>query len=93
MRSIIFSLALALLIITGSFAADKVEPAKYTVDVKGSSVEWLGKKVTGQHNGTIMVKEGSLMTKGDAISGGHFVIDMQSSRCKMVVGYRTQEFF
>jgi len=78
MRTIIFSIALALLIISGSFAADKVETIKYTVGAKSSSVEWLAKKVTGQHDGTIMVKEGSITTKDDVISGGNFIIDMQS---------------
>jgi len=72
MRTIIFSIALALLIISGSFAADKVETIKYTVGAKSSSVEWLAKKVTGQHDGTIMVKEGNITTKDDVISGGYF---------------------
>ena len=43
------------------------------VDASKSSVKWLGKKVTGEHFGTISVKEGYLDS-----SGGKVVIDMNS---------------
>jgi polyisoprenoid-binding protein YceI len=46
------------------------------VDVAKSKVEWLGKKVTGQHNGDIKLKEGALVFKGDKLAGGNFTVDM-----------------
>ena len=49
-----------------------------TVDVQKSSIEWLGKKVTGEHSGTIMLQEGNLEFDGDALVGGNFVMDMSS---------------
>lgn len=48
------------------------------VEVKSSSVTWVGKKVTGQHNGTIDLKSGYFNMEGDQIIGGEFVIDMTS---------------
>ena len=50
----------------------------YKVDPKASSVKWLGKKVTGQHNGSVQIKEGELATNGNAVTGGKFVIDSTS---------------
>ncbi len=54
--------------------------AQTTKKVKAdkSKVEWLGKKVTGQHNGTINLKEGALVFKGKALVGGNFTVDMTS---------------
>ena len=48
------------------------------VDVKQSKVTWKGYKVTGQHEGTINLKEGTLLFEGNKLKGGHFVIDMTS---------------
>jgi len=30
------------------------------IDINASIIEWLGKKVTGQHNGTVKIKSGNL---------------------------------
>ena len=46
--------------------------------VKKSSITWLGKKVTGEHSGTIGLKSGYLQMEGEKMTGGEFVIDMTS---------------
>lgn len=43
-----------------------------------SSLSWIGKKVTGQHEGTVKIKSGSVKTKNDTITGGEFELDMNS---------------
>ena len=48
------------------------------VNVSESTIEWVGKKVTGQHSGTIGVKSGALQFANGAPIGGEFVIDMTS---------------
>ncbi len=62
--------------------SDKVSAlsgTKYTVDKNVSKVMWKGSKVTGKtHQGTIDLKEGVISMKGDNITGGHFVIDMNT---------------
>ncbi len=48
------------------------------VDVDASSISWVGKKVTGKHEGTIKIKSGRLIMNDGAIAGGTFEIDMTS---------------
>lgn len=48
------------------------------VDVKQSTVKWTGKKVTGQHEGTINIESGTLSFDENNLVGGNFVIDMTS---------------
>jgi len=43
-----------------------------------SNIDWIGRKVTGAHNGTISVKEGSLTFNDDLLTGGQFTIDTTS---------------
>lgn len=43
-----------------------------------SGIEWIGRKVTGSHNGTIAVKEGELILKDEKLAGGRFVVDTTS---------------
>lgn len=52
------------------------DPVK--IDTEKSTITWLGKKVTGQHSGTIGIKSGELMLHGDKLEGGSFVIDMST---------------
>ncbi len=51
--------------------AYKVVPAE-------TKLAWLGKKVTGQHSGSVSVTEGILNVKDGAIQSGNFTIDIKS---------------
>jgi polyisoprenoid-binding protein YceI len=48
------------------------------VNTESSIVKWTGYKVTGQHEGTIMIKKGSLTFEDNVIVGGKFIIDMST---------------
>lgn len=48
------------------------------VDVATSKVQWKGTKVTGAHEGTIAIKEGTLMVDAGKVTGGTFVLDMNT---------------
>lgn len=48
----------------------------YTVDTTASKIEWRARKVTGKHNGEVMLKGGSLQFEGDRLVGGTFDINM-----------------
>jgi len=54
----------------------------FSVDVESSSIEWIGKKVTGQHNGNISILYGNvsryLKTDNSTVIDGQFAIDMTS---------------
>lgn len=52
--------------------------AAYTVDTATTKVMWKGTKVSGFHEGTINVKSGILNVDSGAITGGNFVLDMNS---------------
>ncbi|MEL6593891.1 MAG: YceI family protein, partial [Bacteroidota bacterium] len=60
----------------GEVAEASAKAVAYTVD--GSTIGWVGKKVTGQHNGSIMVTAGEIDVEGSAITAGNFTIDMKS---------------
>lgn len=63
----------ALIAFSGNGEAEKVK-----VDVNASKVNWVGKKVTGQHNGSIALKGGRLEIEDGVLTGGLFTIDMTS---------------
>ena len=49
---------------------------KMVADASKTTLLWLGEKVTGQHNGTIMLKSGWLSFKDNKIVSAEFNIDM-----------------
>lgn len=59
-----------------SFTTNNLIDGSYNVDIAESKVEWVGKKVTGQHNGTVAIKSGALNIQKGMLKGGEFVIDM-----------------
>lgn len=71
LKTILLTTALTLGLISSAFAGN--------LPIAKSEIKWVGKKVTGSHDGTIELKEGHLV-KNDAgeFTGGTFVIDMQS---------------
>jgi polyisoprenoid-binding protein YceI len=52
--------------------------ATYKADLGQSYAEWTGTKPTGQHQGRMMLKDGSIMADAGNITGGRFEIDMTS---------------
>ncbi|RRO14526.1 YceI family protein [Flavobacteriaceae bacterium 14752] len=69
----IFASIIALTMV--AFSAD-VEKKK--VDVKNSTIEWTGEKLTGSHAGTINLQEGYLEFSKGKLVGGEFTADMTS---------------
>jgi polyisoprenoid-binding protein YceI len=51
---------------------------KKQVDTDQSIINWVGYKVTGQHEGTITLQQGSLEFNKGQLTGGNFVMDMTS---------------
>jgi polyisoprenoid-binding protein YceI len=52
--------------------------ATYAADITQSKVEWVGTKPVGKHHGTINITEGTLTVAGNAVTGGKYVLDMNS---------------
>ena len=95
-KSIVLALVVVLSTITVTAQTKKIDATK-------SSINWIGKKVTGQHEGTINIKDGSLMFKAKKIVGGTFNVDMNSivvtdlkagqGKEKLEVHLRADDFF
>lgn len=51
---------------------------KYEIQSAKSNVDWVGRKVTGSHSGTVPIKEGFFIFKGNQLTGGKVVIDVAS---------------
>ena len=49
-----------------------------SINVSESSIHWLGKKITGQHEGKINLLSGSLIMENGSLTGGDFIVDMNS---------------
>ncbi|ALW85697.1 lipid-binding protein [Hymenobacter sedentarius] len=77
--------------------------ASYQVQPQLSTIGWTGKKIGGQHSGTINLKGGQVLVKGTQITGGTFVVDMTSIKntdltdadynAKLVGHLKSDDFF
>lgn len=68
---------LAVLVFAGT-AFKAVDVVTYSVDTELSKVNWKAYKVTGQHEGYVNLKSGSLDFADGVLSGGAFEVDMTS---------------
>ena len=69
------TIAIALLVAFGTTVAT-AQTKK--INVEKSTITWNAKKVTGEHSGTVNLKEGNLIFKGNKLAGGNFTVDMTS---------------
>lgn len=98
MKAILVSLVFA--VSSAAFAA----PTVMTVDTAASEVKWTGSKVIGSsHNGAVKIKSGTVQMDGKKLTGGEFVIDMNSiansdltdakDNAKLVGHLKSDDFF
>ena len=76
MKKIKVSVLAVVLLLTYNFIAQD-----YTVNIEKSKIHWIGKKVTGEHDGFIQLKQGQFSVIDDQIKKGQFTIDMNSMTC------------
>lgn len=69
------TIAIALLVAFGTTVAT-AQTKK--IDAQKSTINWVGKKVTGEHSGTVNFKEGMVIFKSKKLAGGNFTVDMTS---------------
>ena len=55
-----------------------MEDQKFKIVSAQSNIDWVGKKVTGAHNGTIAVKEGEIILNDGNVINGKVIIDTTS---------------
>ena len=61
------------------------------IDTATSKLSWVGKKVTGQHNGTVNLKGGEIDLEGSTLKGGQFEIDMSSIKVLDITDAKNNE--
>jgi polyisoprenoid-binding protein YceI len=82
MKKVMFLAALALLFTTIAIAnGTGNEKGVYKVDTKASKIQWVGKKVTGEHSGTLTLSEGNISVKKGRVLNTNISIDMNSIVC------------
>ena len=98
MKSI--KLIFASLLILFSFQKGIAQTSK--IDISKSIINWTGKKITGQHEGTVNFKEVYLIFKDKKVTGGNFTVDMKSlsntdqtgsSKSKLEGHLKSEDFF
>ena len=74
----------------------------YKISTEASTIEWVGTKVTGAHNGNIKIANSELSVKEGVIEGGTINFDMTSITCtdlqgewgdKLVGHLKSDDFF
>jgi len=98
--------SLAAVVLVGSLLVGSSFTSKlnsFKVNVAKSTLNWVATKVTGKHNGTLKLANGSLESNGKMVTGGTFDIDMNSLVCldltdketngKFVGHLRSDDFF
>jgi polyisoprenoid-binding protein YceI len=80
----LFALVFIALGIAGLAFTDAVEIVK--VNTENSIVTWKGYKVTGEHSGTITIKNGELNFENNKLTGGSFEMDMTTITCTDLEG-------
>jgi polyisoprenoid-binding protein YceI len=74
----------------------------YKIDISKSIINWEGKKITGQHEGTVNFQEGYLIFKDKKVTGGSFKANMKSlsntdqtgnSKLKLEGHLKSEDFF
>ena len=48
------------------------------VDIENSDIDWIGRKITGEHSGTLNLTNGFVIWNGKSITGGKITFDMTS---------------
>lgn len=58
--------------------AFQVQPERFVVNTKASSIQWIAGKVGGEHRGQLKLTSGSLVFNGTELKAGAFAVDMRS---------------
>ena len=77
MKKVNILFAMLAVAVAFSFTMNEIT-GTFNVSSDQSQLKWVGRKVTGEHFGTIQIKSGKLDIKKGELQGGSFVIDMAS---------------
>ena len=78
MMKTVKNLTLVAIAIVAMAFTNRLNDGNHQINSQESKVQWIGKKVTGQHIGIVNIKHGELVVKNGQLEGGTFTIDMTS---------------
>lgn len=96
------SLKLMLIAFTILISTNETKAQTTKINTSKSKIVWIGKKITGEHAGSINFKDGYFVLKDKKIAGGSFTVDMKSmsntdqtgsSKAKLEGHLKSEEFF
>lgn len=96
MKKLLSTLTLCMAVILLMSTTKPVKTETFKVNTELSSIDWIGRKVTGQHTGKIKIASGEVKMSGKAVKGGSFTMDMTSitSDSERLTGHlKTDDFF
>lgn len=83
MKKLSLLTTMAVFLTAGVFAKNSDDSRTvYKVDTEKSTVNWVGKKVTGQHNGTLSLEESKIVAEGNDVVYAEVQMDMNSIVCE-----------
>lgn len=88
-----FAAALAVVVMSSFTGKLDTQNDKFKIDVKKSSVKWIGKKMTGAHEGTVAIKSGTVNVEGKSPKKGMIEMDMTSITCTDITDAETNGQF
>ena len=88
---------------SGKMKDKMLKELTYNINPESTQIQWIGKKVTGQHDGKVKVKSGKLMISKSGFSSGEIIVDMNSisvddikdkkGNAKLVGHLKSDDFF
>jgi len=81
------------ILVLASFTSKNPNSDKFKIDVAKSSVKWVGKKMTGSHDGNIKIKMGTIGLDEKKPKNGTVEIDMTSIVCTDITDAETNGQF
>ena len=88
MKNILFALGLSIITLF-AFATDS-HVVSVNVDTESSKIQWIGSKISENHEGTISIQKGSLNIDHGTLVGGQISIDMNSINTTDMEGRKKQ---
>ena len=79
------------LLFTATAFLSNLNAQETSINAAESSIHWLGKKVTGQHEGNINLVSGNLIMENGTLTGGSFIVDMNSIKTTDLQGESAQK--
>ena len=86
MKKLIIAAVAVLSLVAVAFKPATKNATTYKVSAEQSTFNWVAKKVTSDHKGSVKIAAGSIETDGKNLTGGNFDIDMTTITCTDLTG-------